>query len=719
MSFYNTGNPVPSIDPRDLDDNAKHLDVAVTTQETTWVDRTGATRKSLKGLENGLSVMEGEFDAAQEARTEEFLESQEVRSDEFNAFLAGTQYEVPVAYATGLNITRATQTVLVSGLVYRPIPGYLPFVTTTFAADSAKWTVLGDASLRQELSQPEGSLKSGWVRTYPLVGPVSTVGLALSLQPINILEKQFTDLITDKPNVNDQNTWDWAPAIQAASNLVRTRFNTYGPGIQNVIDFPGSVYPVRAKVTISPFAKLRALGMVVFQTSVANESAFHFTPSTGDYSATTVVRKQQWFRGPFINGLAGGFTWRNMLAATGCTGIELGPRTDTSVASPFARYSATDFAVEGYAIGIKFNRFRNYIGFFTRAHMELNTINCAFGDSGTIAVDSGENITFDDCIFAGAQTSFRWYCDGFDVNFIGCSADFIGIVFWASRLYRKISWVGGHIEGIGGAYAHDGIGGILLEDSADSADNGIAMTVAITGMPAAFVTANMFRGSSRVNLLLDFEFRKSGNITTPEGMFLCDPRITLRKKQIVCQGKAVFPSWAVNSLRNPTFAADVVGAAATVATPPIGYTVTAGSRPGVVDASASTLGGKSIKITGAASGNYYVLESTSKLPIQPGEVAQASLFAKFDAAVSVAAMGVIAQIIFYNDVDAVISSTPEPLNDLGSSALVAGQWTAHAYARHAAAPAGATYYKVRLGVSGFAMNSVDTYISALYTTVLK
>ena len=26
MSFYNTGNPVPSIDPRDLDDNAKVLD---------------------------------------------------------------------------------------------------------------------------------------------------------------------------------------------------------------------------------------------------------------------------------------------------------------------------------------------------------------------------------------------------------------------------------------------------------------------------------------------------------------------------------------------------------------------------------------------------------------------------------------------------------------------------------------------------------------------
>jgi hypothetical protein len=147
MSFYNTGNPVPSIDPRDLDDNAKKLDEAINSQEETWVDRLGATRKSIKGVENGLAVMQEGFD--------EFIDDSR---DEFNAFLAGTQYEVPAAYTAGLSITRATQTVIVSGIVYRPIPGSLPFVTTTFAADSAKWTVLGDASLRQDLVSAAGAL---------------------------------------------------------------------------------------------------------------------------------------------------------------------------------------------------------------------------------------------------------------------------------------------------------------------------------------------------------------------------------------------------------------------------------------------------------------------------------------------------------------------------------------------------------------------------------
>lgn len=193
MSFYNTGNPVPSIDPRDLDDNAKHLDVAIHSAEDTWVDRLGATRKSIKGVENGLAVMQEGFD--------DFISDSQ---DEFNAFLAGTQYEVPVAYTAGLSITRAAQTVIVSGIVYRPIPGSLPFVTTTFGADAAKWTVLGDASLRQDMSSSvdpsNGAALSGFGET--LAYPDGTVGKALTLRIENesmALDRYLVES-SDKPH---------------------------------------------------------------------------------------------------------------------------------------------------------------------------------------------------------------------------------------------------------------------------------------------------------------------------------------------------------------------------------------------------------------------------------------------------------------------------------------------------------------------------------------
>lgn len=51
MSFYNTGNPVPSIDPRDLDDNAKHIDELVNSTSLTFLDRLGTPRRTLAGIE--------------------------------------------------------------------------------------------------------------------------------------------------------------------------------------------------------------------------------------------------------------------------------------------------------------------------------------------------------------------------------------------------------------------------------------------------------------------------------------------------------------------------------------------------------------------------------------------------------------------------------------------------------------------------------------------
>lgn len=51
MSFYNTGNAVPSIDPRDLDDNAKHIDELANSTALTFVDRLGITRRTLAGME--------------------------------------------------------------------------------------------------------------------------------------------------------------------------------------------------------------------------------------------------------------------------------------------------------------------------------------------------------------------------------------------------------------------------------------------------------------------------------------------------------------------------------------------------------------------------------------------------------------------------------------------------------------------------------------------
>lgn len=104
------------------------------------------------------------FNTAQSFRTTAFDLSQTQRQNDFNSFLASSGYETPVDYAPGINITRTTQIVKYLGELYRPKVASLPFVTTTFPADTAKWIANGDNSLRQDLAKPDGSSKLGFTQ---------------------------------------------------------------------------------------------------------------------------------------------------------------------------------------------------------------------------------------------------------------------------------------------------------------------------------------------------------------------------------------------------------------------------------------------------------------------------------------------------------------------------------------------------------------------------
>lgn len=710
MTTFRTMNPIGSKSPKDLSDNAENLDYLMLGPLSEYEDRRGVSRLSWKGIELA------------------FQDAQAQRAAAFQEFLEGSGWSSLGAYGAGVVITSHTQTVDYLGQPYSlksSIPASLdaPYVTTgVWATEGVNFKLVGDNALRQDLAAPGGSDLSGWARGT--LKPASTVGQVLALQPVNLLEKVFSDLVTDRPDVNDMGTWDWAPALQAANNQIRSRFNAYGPGVQNVIDIPGGRYRIKSQVVISAFVKLRCLGEVVFETYVAGGSAFWFTPSVGDYSNNTaVLTKQQWFRGAFINGAAGGISFSNRLPRVGCTGIEIGPRSDLGALIPFARYTSCDYSVEGYAVGIKFNRFRNYIGHFSAVHVENNTENVVFGDeAGGNVVDSGENITFDElCTFATAETGFRWYCDGFDVNLFGCSYDYMGTIFRTNRLYKKITVVGGHMEGIGGSMAHDGIGGIFLEESVNPSDAGTQMTVSVTGVSAFVAPGPMFRGSNRVQLEVDIEYRKMGTNNTPDKMFLVDPQINLRRKSIVMQQRATFPSASVNVLRNPSFDLDSDAAPATTGTPPIGYSVVAGSLVGAVDAAGAdpTIGGKALRLTGVATGSYYSLDSTDKHPCQPGDMVMANLFVRFPSDALASETGVTARIQFFSATDTVLLTSGETSNSMGSGGLTMGVYCAHAWARQACAPAGSAYYKVRFGVSGTAMNNKTTYITGLYSTILK
>lgn len=179
---YNTGNPVPSKDPRDLVDNAENLDRAVNGDEPTWTDRLGRERKSWAGIEQ-----------------------------DFSDFLSSSGFEpVHLVYQDGVELTvdRPTQLIDYNGSVYRvKMPSDFPVsLSGTWATDSALLVDIGDQSLRQELASPSGAAMVGWER-QTLGDAIKTAHAMLDAQAVNVWEFAVGTVTSD---------FDWTTAIQAA-----------------------------------------------------------------------------------------------------------------------------------------------------------------------------------------------------------------------------------------------------------------------------------------------------------------------------------------------------------------------------------------------------------------------------------------------------------------------------------------------------------------------
>ncbi|MBD1404214.1 tail fiber domain-containing protein [Leclercia adecarboxylata] len=141
MTTYATNNPIGSMDPKDLFDNAQNLDFALNDiAQAFWKDRFGRFRKSFWGME--------QESAAQ-------LLMQQLR---FNAFIQNSGYDVIGEYTDGpLTISEYNQLIRYDGELWKLNASTGIHFTTTgndaasWANDSVHFVSVGDGALRQEL----------------------------------------------------------------------------------------------------------------------------------------------------------------------------------------------------------------------------------------------------------------------------------------------------------------------------------------------------------------------------------------------------------------------------------------------------------------------------------------------------------------------------------------------------------------------------------------
>jgi len=148
-----TSNAVPSADPSDLLFNAQKFDEFTTGAADSYTDRLGVSRLTVSGA------------------------------------LRMIGYEVPVAFASGLSISRATQTVTSGGLTYHAAPSALPF-TTTGTFSPAQWMLLSNVTATELAST--GSLFGAGMLGYLQSNtyPSWSIGFALKVAESQFIGKQ-------------------------------------------------------------------------------------------------------------------------------------------------------------------------------------------------------------------------------------------------------------------------------------------------------------------------------------------------------------------------------------------------------------------------------------------------------------------------------------------------------------------------------------------------
>lgn len=154
---YNTGNPVPSTDPRDLLDNTQALDGLVNGALPAYPDRKGVARKSWAGMEADFAAAQGD------------------KEQRFQAFLLASGYVDLGDYAAGLSIAARNQVFRRDGEFYRAAAALeLPYTMTgDWAVDGPQFVAVGDAVLRQDI-------ESGTLLTAPMVQFQSSIPGAVS-----------------------------------------------------------------------------------------------------------------------------------------------------------------------------------------------------------------------------------------------------------------------------------------------------------------------------------------------------------------------------------------------------------------------------------------------------------------------------------------------------------------------------------------------------------
>ena len=502
MSFYLTGNPVPSASMPDVHDNAQNLDFALNEITSTfWTDRLGRRRMSWLGIESAFTMKLTDFESRFDFRLAEqesvFAESLVDKENRFQQFLGDSGYVFLGDYEDGpFQFSARNQYIRFQNQFYRLNKSTDTGFTTTgtdetsFANDVTHLVLMDGDTLRQNLGSDDG-LK--WVGKCATLSALRTVEPTYSGQSITLrhavsggheincsLWYDADDLATAddgysvfvtaggarwKADVSRGIDIRLAGLLSDNSNL-GTVLNTVITGEVNKIKAAGTIkgaitsvfipasrrpYTIDESVFIPSFMCLSTDGYVYMNYPSATGSAFSINNAALDIASGGMPSNPADVQGCKIFNANGGrfiLTGPGGNVSTG-TGLYVGdPNTSVFAVRDLM---ICDLTIIGFKYGIQITARNNFINTFYGIISMLNQYGVYV--SGGQALNAGEKMIFENCTIGNNSFAHFWFQAPMWYYINNCSLDYTSAdVFLVGNLSQvsRILIQGGHVEGVPG-----------------------------------------------------------------------------------------------------------------------------------------------------------------------------------------------------------------------------------------------------------------------------
>ena len=280
----------------------------------------------------------------------------------------------------------------------------------------------------------------------------------LSIEGSNVIDSSFEYGDVRRYGAKGDGVTDDTQAIQMAINvLAEDRINRRDASGYNLLIIPAGKYKITKTIQVRSYVKIKTTGFVVFESYVEDGATFYFSGISTDGTLANNSPSKPYLRGKWFDGSSGAFLQYKGTDKTNSIGIKIGfEGTDSSSPAIITSYwTIEDLFLEGFGTGLHLGSFSFYLGRFVNCNFEYCDTNIVVGSDTGVVYNSGENITFEKCIFGNSSYLVRWDVYAMELTFLNCSIDYIGCVFYDNTEGKEfegqheITIIGGNIEGIG------------------------------------------------------------------------------------------------------------------------------------------------------------------------------------------------------------------------------------------------------------------------------